>query len=335
MSQTYTPTATPHGSYTLPSDGDPAVAESVNDALRDLADNALVAIDAAEDAAALAAQMINGVTGGSYSPSAVIEITSSGITLVGTGADLTLEGASILEVVGVMVVSTSSFAVTGSASFSGAVTMSGTDPLTILKPTTIDDLVTGDLDARGDVSLGNTSSDDLVVPATATFESGVTFEAGTVFQGAATFNGAVTVTDDMTVGTNASDVLDVIGKLRITRAMEFQNAGSGIGRIPYREPVMLPDADATLSIEDGELFVIQPGVTGSRSYGISSTNAGNGDRMVFTSAADQGLDNAVSVSGQQTVSFAAGDRICFTEFVYLTGMTDRADGWWPIARAEK
>src|SRR3972149_3487513 len=63
MSSVYAGVETYHGSIVIPSDGDPAVAESVNDSLRDLMDNSIVFRTAFEHMAADDRGTTNTITG--------------------------------------------------------------------------------------------------------------------------------------------------------------------------------------------------------------------------------------------------------------------------------
>lgn len=330
MSSVYTPTATEHGSYVLPSDGDPAVAESVNQALRDLADSALRANDIADTAFALASQAINGTTGGSYSPAADITINGPGRLILET--DLTIGASAFLSVagnsqftgavtLGGTTVNTGTFSSSGTASFSGATTVSGT--LT----------VTGTFSATGSViGLGNSAGDALTVLATALFSSPATFDDTAEFNGITQFNNNVLLNDDVQLGTSSADAIDCLGQLFLHSRLRYDDTG----RVPFRAPVLLPDSNATVGIADGDVFIIRPGVTSSRGYDLSTSGATSGDHVIFTSAVDQALSNQVTVGyGTQLITFAAGDRICCVEWVYLTDMADRADGWWPIRKDTK
>lgn len=328
MSSIYTPTATSHGSFVLPSDGDPAVAESVNDAFRDLADNSLVALTNAAAALVLAGQAVNGTTGGTYAPSSAITIGGSGLSVTGVfgvSGTSTFTGAVVL---------TNTVEFGGAVSFGAPVTFVAAASVqfdgSVLATASVQ--VQGNFSAIGPVTtIGNSIVDLFNVNATTEFSQAVTFGAQATFDSTVLFNNNVVFDDDVVLGTAAGDSISVAGTMTLQSRLRF----SDTGRVPYRVPTLLPDASASVAVADGDVFIIRPGVTGARTYNLSTTGAVSGDKLIFASAVDQGLDNGISIVGQQSVTFSAADRIVYAEFIYLEGMADRADGWWPLVRTEK
>ena len=301
MSSVYTPSATIHGSYVLPSDGDPAVAESVNDALRDLADGVLNANAVAASAVALAGQMINGVTGGSYAPSSAITLTSKGIILQGLGANLVVNGLSTISVTGVLSVSTSLMDVTGALVMSGATFTVGSGTATDFNgPTRANDTMTiAQLIVNGNSSIGNSASDLLNVEADSTFSGPVAFD-GAVRTNSTLTAAQLIVNGNSSIGNSSSDGIALVGTTTLHEPMQY----TGNGRVPLRR-MALPDASSTVSVSDGNCFDI-PLVTGSRVYTMSTDGAEAGDFMLFFSGRQFNLPNQVIIN-----SFATGEDTLF------------------------
>lgn len=329
MSQIYTPSSTEHGSYVLPSDGDPAVAESVNQALRDLADSALNANSVADAAAALAAQMVNGVTGGAYTPTADIQIKSDnggGLNVDGTfvheGGTATFRPDSVVSVLG-------SFSVSGAAVIQGPTLTVGAETSTSFNAdVAVETLTANTLTSNGTTVLGESASDALSVEATSTFEAPATFNDGARVNGTLVCS-RFQANQDVQLGNSSSDAVSLVGTVTLQQPLEY----SGVGRVGFRPPVMLPNSSATVGIEDGDLFIIRDDVSSGRVYTISADGAVAGDRIAIQ-AGGNGVNNTVAVStlpSPDSFVFSSGNR-GGALLVYITDRPDGfADGWYLIS----
>ncbi len=316
MSQVYTPTATAHGSYTLPSDGDPAVAESVNDALRDLADGVLRANNQADTAVTLAGQMINGVTGGTYTPSGNIIINGPGDLVIGGTSGLNLNGTalSIFSNATLEVDGESTF--TGDSLFTGDVNATGT--VSLSGTTSAADLTAALFSVTGDSSFGDSAADTFTCAATAVFQEAVTLEGTARFEDSVDFRNTVTFRHNVQLGTSSADGINVGGTMTLTQPLQY----SDVGRVPYRAPVSLPTGGATVTVEDGDVFIVPTTATGN--YTASETGAQDGDRMRFFSTGNMSSSRTI-VAGSATHTFSAGNTT-FSELIY-----DETFGGWRLA----
>ncbi len=245
------------------------------------------------------ANAIDGVAGGTYTPSAPIIIGGSGLQIgtlsvtgnstIGnaTGDTLTVEATATIN-------GPWTFASGSAPIFNDGPTFNNTATFNagvILGSAAADAItVNGTLTVNNDATIGSSSGDVLTINASTVFNGPISFEDDLVV------TGAVELQNDVTLGTNASDLIDVLGRFRLGRVMEFQNAGTGIGRVPFRA-MTLPDSDDTLSVGDGNIFRIPNNVTGNRTYTLSGTDAVDGDFMVIYMASNFSLDFDVVVTG--------------------------------------
>ncbi len=252
------------------------------------------------------ANAIDGTGGGSYNPSAPIIIggaglqvgnfTTSGDTTIGSDAsdDLDVQATAVFNN-GVTFAQITD--VLGPSQFSGAVSLNGDSA--IGNSSSDDCTVNATLDIRNGCTIGSSGSDSLTVNSSTIFNGSIEFAGG------ATFTGAITFENDVTMGTNASDLIDIIGRVRIGRQLEYQNAGSGIGRVPYRAPLLLDAAGETVGVADGDVFQIPTDATDD--YTLSTTGAVDGDRAIFFTSGN--IDNNTTIhAGAATAVLTAGDR---------------------------
>lgn len=315
MSSIYTPTATSHGSFVLPSDGDPAVAESVNDAFRDLADNALIAMTNAAAAVALASQMINGVTGGTYAPTSDIQISGA------NGGGFVVDGNFVHEDGTATFRSTSTMSVLGTAGFSGAVSFAGSSTITVAGALTVSGTFTAEslalsvnLTVGGSATIGTTGTDLLTVLAGASFEQPVSFLGTVSFDSAIEVTAPASLLGDVTLGNASTDIIAVGGLMQLGRRLTY----SGSGRVPGRH-VLLPASSATIAVADGDLFQI-PTLSSGVIYTLSTSGAVAGDKMAFFTGGNNTLGGSVTFSGTATgeggALMVAGRNSQFVRFVF-------------------
>lgn len=233
------------------------------------------------------AAAIDGVLGGTYTPSNAIIIGGSGLQVGAftTTGNTTLgsDNGDTLTINAVTTVASAWTFANGSAPvFNDGPIFNNTATFNsgvILGNAAADAItVNGTLTVNNDATIGSSSGD------TCTFQASVVFEGPITFSGDLAITGVVALENDCTFGTNASDLIDVLGRFRLGRVMEFQNSGSGIGRVPFRT-MTLPDSDATVTVADGNVFKVRNDTTALRTYTIGDTSAADGDFMLFISGA--------------------------------------------------
>lgn len=264
------------------------------------------------------ANAIDGVAGGTYNPSNPIIIGGDGLQLNAAlviNADLTVgsDSGDDLVIEATTVVNGPWEFATGSAPvfndgpiFNNTATFNGG---MILGATSGDDIeVNGTLTVNNNATIGSSSGDTL------------TINSSTVFAGPITFNdnlaitGTVELQNDVTIGTNNSDLLDIIGRMRIRRKLEFQVDG----RVPMRY-MTLPDSNSTIQVSDACIFRIPTGLTGARTYTLGTTDATDGDFMIFYKGATGTLANDAvinSPTANEDRTFASGSTAAFAIYFY-------------------
>lgn len=256
------------------------------------------------------ADAIDGVGGGEYNPSNPIVIGGAGLQLNSAlviNDDLTIGNAD-----------TDTLTVEATAGFNGPVVIQNLTAaaLVVTGNSQLGNNVGGDtctivaeLTIENDCTIGSSGSDTLEINSSVQFNGPINFGDELVI------TGTVAMQNDVTIGTNASDMLDIIGRVRIARPVEYQNSGSGIGRVPYRTPVLLDGAGETVGIVDGEVFQIPTDATGD--YTLATTSAGNGDRAIFFSTGN--LDTNVTINaGAGTATLSSGNTWS-VEYIYFSG----------------
>lgn len=229
--------------------------------------------------------VIDGAGGGTWAPTDPIIIGGDGLavtgpfsannaTVTGTVSVIGTTTLNVLDVndlatftVGVVIASGASINVdSGSIILSGAGLAVGTGvPSTFGGTVDFNDAVVAadDFTVLGATSLAAATAASLVVGSAVTLDATTLSTASGV---ATTLGGPVALSNTMTVGT--------------TGRIAFSGAGRIIDRV-YN----LPDADVTVSIADGTLFIV-PALGAPRTYTMSTTGATAGDRVRFSAFAN-------------------------------------------------
>lgn len=209
MSSTYPGVPVYHAQTVLPSDGDPAIAESVNVALRDLMD------DAAYAYAQLTLRvdfLSPGVRAYNQDPSAFVTISGSGQIILATNVQVGGGGGPAKQL---NVVSDTTFLGSSNTTFRNALvalvspnTVIGSGPssaLTVLSSTAFQ----AGVGFAGDVVLGNSPTDAVTVPATAHFNAPAYFNnnltATNILGVSESLSGNLTVAGNTTLGNSSGD----------------------------------------------------------------------------------------------------------------------------------
>lgn len=264
MSSTYVPSNTLHGSYVLPSDGDPAVSESVDTALRALADTALyintqLGHQAADDrgiTSTITGAIIWNDGGGSFTVQ--IDTQLNNVDVVGL--------LHIHDEGGLQVNSVATFM--SSANFAGDVEMSTSSTLTVRGVTEFhndtqlgfgaDDeirvegtlTVTGDAVFSNDVQLGTSAADQTTVGGPLVANDTVTIAGTLTTQGSSSLGNAASDTHEITGDLTLNDGLSVAentalaGDLAVTGNSDLTGTLTVHGEIQLRDDVTLGGASS-------------------------------------------------------------------------------------------
>ncbi|HEY3495161.1 MAG TPA: hypothetical protein VGK73_10765 [Polyangiaceae bacterium] len=255
-----------------------------------------------EDIDAKTADAIDGVGGGTYSPSSAINVGGKGLNVTGpfTASSMSVSAFQC-----------TTFLATGAAVFSSNVQVVGTSSL-IGNVSCTGSVTAADLIATDDLTVGDDASigGDLAVSGNATVTGDLTVSDD------AHVAGDLSVSGNTTIGSSSSDELDinalVVGQIRF----------SGNGRVALRT-MTLPDADTTISIADGNFFFIPVDLSTQRNYPLSTTDAVDGDVMEFVSAEyTTALDANARVNsnnGSQDFTWNVGDARIYGKWVFDSG----------------
>lgn len=281
---------------------------------------------------------IDGNAGGTYAPSGLISIGGSGLrvttalSVTGVGSVNLYSGAIVVDATSLTVGNVSvdfgalstvlfenGFTSAGTVDFQSGLGVSAGD--VVVNPGNViitagnltvaagDVLFNGALSAAGPVTLGATFVDTLSAQAGAILlnGSGITSSLPVAFSGTAALTGATTF------GPAGSVSLQNI----ITP--------SGVGRVRKRLAVNLPDANATIAIGDGDVFLV-PALGATRTYTVSTTGAAEGDE-IFVSAVANTTANTGNVGAFATLKYQAAS-------TYAVRLLFTGGAWTPIEFGE-
>lgn len=260
------------------------------------------------------AAAIDGVGGGTYAPTNPIVIGGDGMSVTGdfaathdcaigtTDAD-TLTVNSTVDFQGPVTfadtLTVNDFVAGTGAQFNGTVALGNAAGDAIS--------VTGTLTINNNCTIGSSASDTLTINASTVFNE-VSFTGDVEFTGTASFEG------DVNLGTGSGDDIDVSGILNL----HFPVAFSGQGRVTFRY-ALLTDADATLTVSAGNVFRVPTSNTAPRTYTLGTTNAEDGDFMIFYKGATGTLPEDVNLNSptaNEDSNYSAGAVGLFTVFVF-------------------
>jgi hypothetical protein len=284
MSSNYAGLNVQHGQITIPSDGDPAIAESVNTAFRDLMDNSVYAI------------------------------TEVSHKIDDRGGVFTLTG-------GITIQGTPNWNFDVDVRFTNDVTFGDSSLLNDDVVSVYNELrVRGDANLRGNVTIGSGPSQSLTVQSPTTFvrtvthQDDVTFDDDVEMNATLTVDGAATFNATTQLGSSATDTCTVGGPLVAQRDATFQNsveiegslnAGNSSGdthefrgQVTFNNDVELATASLTVG---GDLEVTGDSILGSS----------DSDTVTIPS-------NLV-VSGDMTLTGALANVLTFTGFGRVPG----------------
>lgn len=259
-----------------------------------------------EDIDAKTADAIDGVGGGTYSPSSAINVGGKGLNVTGPFSASSMTVAAF---------QCTTFLASGAAVFSSSIQVVGTSSLignvSCTGSVTASDLIaTDDLTVGDDASIGG----DLAVAGNATVTGDLTVSDD------AHVAGDLSVSGNTTIGSSSSDELDInaliVGRVRF----------AGNGRVGFRQ-FSVGDADQTLTVADGNCCQIPRDNSASRTYTLSTSGAEDGDFFLFfTGGGSSGNpDEEVVINSPtsgQDETFDANENTKFVLFVFNDG------DWW-------
>lgn len=232
MSSNYAGTNTLHGQITIPSDGDPAIAESVNTALRNLMDNSVYANTE------LASKL--DIRGGTFtlSGNVVVQGSPNWYQNVDTffGDDTTFGATGALN--DHTVVAYDELRTFGDANLRGDARIgSGTSQTLDIRSTTS---VFGPIQTFADTTLGNSSADPVVIEGTLTANAPATFNDDVdaqaqltadslVVSNACTVQGQFSGQGNCNLGTSSTDSHIVRGPITLHGDVTLQSADLEVG----------------------------------------------------------------------------------------------------------
>jgi hypothetical protein len=231
VSSNYAGLNTYHGQIVIPSDGDPAVAESVNVALRDLMDNSVYA------STELAHKLDD--RGGTYTLTADLAIVGSQTFRVGS-SDFLISSDTLFVgdvTIGIPAGPARELVVLTDATWLNSdTTYIGTGASHNLEVNAESEF-NADAVFTEDVTIGSSSADDLDVVATAVFRNDASFEddvtvgssdadtfrvnAQTLFVSNVQINGTLNSPGNVTLGNAASDEIEVNGELTCSQDVQI------------------------------------------------------------------------------------------------------------------
>lgn len=223
------------------------------------------------------AQAVDGVGGGTYTPSAKIIINGQGLQ----ANNLTVTG--LLSLTGNTTVGNSSsdlLTVVATPTFSAATTFTNTVTFNGATLEIFSDIFVHSghlLQVNSGASFGTTASDAFTVNGTATFNAPLTCNASADFQDDATFH----TSSFVLVGGSAQLGNDSSKRLSIHATLDTLVNLIGEGRVPQSWGGSTPASGHTFSAADGQIFWVNPFNTGPIVYQLSATGAVPGDIMIF------------------------------------------------------
>jgi hypothetical protein len=251
---------------------------------------------------------IDGVAGGVYAPSSEIEIGGSGILVTGPA---TLEGdVSIGDDAGSQLTIYADTFVNRDVAFVAGKKATFNGQTEFNDQNQFDDIVvftaSGFVTFSGTVAVEAGASFD--VACLATFQDDVSVAGDIIYSGAlagpsvSVASGAVAMTattfvTSAAVGATFNGLVTLANGVALTSLL----APIGAGRVRgCRPPVTTADANSTYGITDGDVFLV-PALGAARTYSLSTTGAGAGDRMRFSAIGNTTVNPANLYGGLQAL----------------------------------
>jgi hypothetical protein len=264
------------------------------------------------------AQAIDGVGGGTYTPSTKITINGQGLQV----NSLTVTGTlSLLGNTTVGNSNTDLFRVNATSIFSAPVTLNDT----LVANSTSDFFANvtvhtgGFLEVGGSASLGNDETKTLTIGATTTLNAPLTAFESADFWGDVVVHSAhaFTAAGDVTLGNDSSKTLN------IGAALASVLSYTGTGRIPFKLYTGLGNSDATVSAGDGNVFHLPHSNSGVRSYKLTASGASNNDFAIFYQGFGSNLSNDIRITTDSGLlyTFVSGASASFIILFF------RGSGW--------
>jgi hypothetical protein len=264
------------------------------------------------------AKAIDGVGGGTYTPSTKIIINGQGLQVI----SLTVTGTlSLLGNTTVGNSNTDLFRVNATSTFSAPVTLNDT----LVANGTADffaDLTvhTGALlTVGGSASLGNDATKTLTIGATSTLNAPFTLNDSADFWGDVVVHSAhaFTAAGDVTLGNDSSKTLN------IGAALASVLSYTGSGRVPFKLYTGLGNSDATVSAGDGNVFHLPHSNAAVRSYKLTASGASNNDFAIFYQGFGSNLANDIRITTDSGLlyTFVSGASASFIVLFF------RGSGW--------
>jgi cytoskeletal protein CcmA (bactofilin family) len=306
LSFTYAGVPVYHAQSVLPSDGDPAVAESVDVVLRDLLDNS----------AYLNAQMTlrvdflsPGIRSYNQDSSAFVSVVGNGTVVFATNLFLGSGGGGGPK--NLTVISETSFTGNASTTFRNA-SVALVSPLTTVGsgasqslvvnsssdfngPTRVDGALTvgGVSNFTNDVTLGSSVSDTVQVNGTFEVASDTTFANDVVMQS------TLTVAGSTTLGNNASDSLEVNGDVQINNNLRVEGTGHVEGNLSTDGDLDVAGS-CQLGNNDGSDVIEVHGIF--RTFGRTTLGSADDDSLFINAT----LKSPLAMSDAGRVPFRVG-----------------------------
>jgi hypothetical protein len=292
-------------------------------------------------------ESINGDLGGTWAPAAPIVIGGAGLNLTGlfevsglgsaefNGVAVTFDATSTVlfdngfdtnlgstSTVGDLNVNGAQFTVAAESFFNNDILVTANNNFTMATGTGVADFFSGSvtISSAGGFQVGGGVTADFGGPATfvaTTFNAAVGFAAtsATTFTSGSTLGGTVAAS----LVINGSMSFNSGGTLGIAAGAEILLDGlirpGGSGRMRKRT-ITTANADATYGVNDADEFLIPP-LGADRTYTLTDTGAGAGDRVRFNALANTTANNAAIAYGARTWFMRnQTGQIVFLEFIF-------------------